>query len=431
MSSTATAAPIQITFPKVSEGSTDLVVPTAPQTPANAVVASVALLPPAQAKKQLVCKNLLVGETLKAAQAEAAKLLDEMLANTQVFMAYGTRSLEGVNALVDRLLHNSNDVKIPELTALMKGLNSEMRGVKRKYDPSDPAVLKKYENWKGGIGRFVRRGKTMLELLMEDVTSIETQINKVGTQLKGRQLMLMDNVGHYDQLYIENEAEIGKVIYAIAVMELIRDLAAQRAADMVIGDASIGDRGLEQRSQVTDLVSNMEIKIAEYKGRLFIAWGTSPSVRNMRTLNVGLAERINELLCVTIPTMKATIVQWRMLAQTEEAARMAEVVQGASNEWFQAAQAAAAIAVPRIAETINTPSLTVASIAAMADSLDAQANGIIAAMELGARLREEQDAAIMEAGQVIADSTAKVSDALIERVTGIANKSLEITTTVS
>jgi uncharacterized protein YaaN involved in tellurite resistance len=425
-----TTTELQIAFPKVDTGSGGLVVPAPPETPANAGLAVYAAKPPEQAKKTLVCKDLLVGDTRAQAEQEAEQMLQQMLANTQVFMTFGTDALEGVNSLIKRLLHDVEPEKIPELTELMRDLNAEMRGVKRKYDVSDPKVRDKYEEWKGGLGRFIGRAKTLVELLMEDVTSLERQLNRVGKDLKGRQYKLIRNVSYYDALYEENEAEIGKLIYKIGVMELIRDLAAQAAAAIVVGDASLGDRAGERRGSLTEFVSNMELKIAEYKGRLFIAWATSPQVRTMRTLNVGMAERINELLCVTIPTMEATIVQWRMLMQTQDAAKMSRVVQEASNEWLQSYAAAGAIAVPMIAEAVQTPTLTPQTIAAMADSINEQADGVIKAMEEGARRRDEMEAAIMEAVPVMANASAKVSDALLQRVLGTVNKPLEITTSV-
>ena len=426
-----TTATMEIAFPKKDEGSTALAIPLAPETPANQGLAIYAAKPPAEAKKSLVCKDLLVGETRQKAEQEAQQLFEEMLANTQVFMTYGTTALEGVNSLIDRLLKEVEPEKIPELTRLMQELNREMRGVKRKYDVSDPEVREKYEQWKGGIGRFFGKAKTLVELLMEDVTSLERQIDRVGRDLKGRQYTLLRNVSYYDILYEENEVEIQKLIYVIGVMELIRDLAAQQAQKIITGDATLGDRRGEQRSTLTDLATNMEVKIAEYKGRLLIAWATSPQVRTMRTLNVGMAERINELLCVTIPTMKATIVQWRMLIQTQDAAKVSTMVQEASNEWIRAYAAAGAEVVPMVAEAVQTPTLTPQTIAAMADSIDKQADGVIRAMELGAQRRQEMEAAIMEAVPVMANASAKVSDALLQHVIGTATKPLEITQAVN
>jgi uncharacterized protein YaaN involved in tellurite resistance len=404
-------------------------VPPAPETAANTGLAAIAKKP--ETRNTLSCLALLQGETLQRAYDEADKLYAEMLTNTQVFMTYGSGALQGVNDLVERLLHEVEPTDIPELTKLMKDLNRGMRGVRRKYDVSDPRVAEKYAEWTGGIGRLWGKGKTLIELLMEDVLSIETQINRVAKALKGRQLQLIKNVGYYDELYVENEDEIVKVIYVIGVMEIIRERAAMDAKNIEVGDANLGDRAGERKAALAQFAEMMSIKIGEYKGRLFIAWSTSPQVRNMRNLDVAVAERLNELLTSTIPTMKATIVQWRLLIQTEDAAKLSAAIADEANNWLTAYAAAGAEVVPRIARIAEEPGLKPSTITAMANSLAAQADGIVKAMEEGARRRTENEQAILAAQQVIADSNAQVSDALVQQVVEEATRALPIEVTTS
>lgn len=430
MSQTGT---IEIAFPAVNEGGSQLgtMLPDVPKAPvSNGLQLVVKDTSPAVARQTLVCNRLLVGDTRTRAEQEALKLYEQMLDNTQVFMTYGTQALAGVNQLIDRLLHEVEPTKIPELKQLMHDLNEGMREIKGKYDVSDPKVRETFAEWKGGIGRFFGRARQLIDLLMEDVTSIETQLKKVGNELHDRQYQLTRNVSYYDELYEENEAEIGNVIYAIAVMELIRDKAAADAAAIVVGDASLGDRGGEKKASLAEFASNMDIKIAEYKGRLFVAWATSPQVRMMRTLNVALAERINELLCVTIPTMRATILQWRLLIQTKDAAELSEQVQQASNDWLVAFAAAGAEVVPRVAEMVQTPTLLPQTVAAMAESVAKQAEGVVTAMENGAQRRAELDDAMLTAKKILDDSSEKISDALIDSIVEHANNPLEIATAV-
>lgn len=431
-----TAEMPQVVFPKQDTGSTALVVTPAPRTQTDQGLAALSNESPAQMRKTLSCASLLVGETRTRAEQEAAKLLDEMLSNTQVFSAYGMSALKGVNDLIDRLLKEVEPTKVPELIALMQGLNDEVRAIKSRHDLSDPTVRQNYEKMRNRgsrIRKFFGRLKTQIEMLMEDVKSLETQLGDVEEELQGKQYQLMRNVGYYDQMYEENEAEILKLIYVIGVMELIRDLAAKRAESIIAGDTSLGDRNAEQKAKVIELSSNMEIKIAEYKGRLMVAWATSPQVRTMRTLNVGLAERINELVCVTIPTMKATILQWRMYIQTLDSEALAKAVGDANNEWLQNFAAAGAAGVPAIAEAIQTPTLAPQTIAAMADSISKQADGVIRAFELGEQRRAEMDHAMIEAKTVIDASTDRVNDAIIAEVLKKAHKAeevIEVTATV-
>lgn len=432
----SSSATIQVAFPKADTGSSNLVVPPKPAPVVETGLVAYANQPAQVRDKVLRCSDLLVGDTRTQAQAEAQKLYLEMVGdrthtgNTQVFMAYGTAALKDVNDLVDRLLHDVEPIKVPELQAIMRELNKEMHGIKGKYDVSDPKVREKYEHWKGGVGRFIGRARSLIDMLMEDVTSLETQLNKVGKDLGNRQYQLMRNVTYYDELYEQNEQEILKVIYAIAVMELILECNQRAMQAIVVGDANAGDRQGEYKRRLAEFQTNMQVKITEYKGRLMVAWATSPQVDMMRTLNVGLAERINELLCVTIPTMKATIVQWRMLIETQQAAQLSQAVQEASNEWLQAYAAAGAEVVPMIAEAVQTPTLTPQTVAAMADSIQKQADGILRAWELGEQKRQALDSAIIDAKRVLDSTSQRFSETIVDSVLTKARQALEISQSV-
>ena len=406
-----------------------LAVPTPPPTSALdkglfAVGKAVATQP--ETRKALVCKDLLGGTTLARAQQEAAQVYPQLFSNTQAMMAYGTKAVEGVNGLIDRLLKEVDPVKIPEIVALTKDLNANMRGIKGKYDVSDPKVRKDYEKYSGKAKGLWHRGKTMFEMLMEDIQSTETQLDHVRDELRGRQADMLRNVGYYDEFYRLNQDEVQKLIYVIGVMELIRDQATQDANAITVGDASMGDQAGEKQAALIGFASNMDVKIGEYKSRLFVAWATSPQIRSMRTLDVGLAEKLNELCNLTIPTMKATLVQWRMLMQSYQAAQLGEAVSQTSNEWLQAYAAAGAEMVPAIARMIQEPTMQAATFAAFADSFTKQADGILSAMDAGSARRAENEEAMITAQEIMHDATKKVSDGMLQRVLGAATKDLPL-----
>jgi uncharacterized protein YaaN involved in tellurite resistance len=244
--------------------------------------------------------------------------------------------------------------------------------------------------------------------------SLEQQLDRVKGFLAGKEQQLTRNVHLYDELYATNEQEIKNVIATIAVMEAIHDQAAAMAAEIHVdvNDPSQRDAA-ERKRMLSEFVNNMEIKITEYKNRLFVGWTTSPQVTNMRTLDVGLAQKIHLLIDLAIPTMKGTILQWRMLIQAGQGADMERVVAASVNEWLTAYAAAGAEAVPRIAEAVQTPTLTPQSIAAMANSIDQQATSIVEAYENGKARRAEVDDAIVAAQRVIQSATARVSDTVV------------------
>jgi uncharacterized protein YaaN involved in tellurite resistance len=129
--------------------------------------------------------------------------------------------------------------------------------------------------------------------------------------------------------------------------------------------------------------------------------------------------------------MKLTAVQWQLLMQTTDAAKLAQTVQDSSNEWLQAYAQAGAEAVPMIAEAINIPTLRPDTIAAMADSLATQAQGIVDAIEKGAEMRAEMEHAMMEAKKVLDGTATSVSEAIINNVIKSATKPLELEVSTS
>ncbi|MBE3558506.1 MAG: toxic anion resistance protein [Ktedonobacteraceae bacterium] len=415
----------QVQFPVVPGAGPQLAVPPKPQSQADDFMRTLAGT--SDTRKALVCKDLLSPDSLRSANQLAEQLFPQMLANTQIFMDFGKDAIAGMNSLIDYMLKSVEPVDIPELTAIMRDLNEEMRKIRGKYDISDSRVREKLQNWGKGIGRFFGRVRSLVEALMEDAMSLEQQLDKVKATLSGKEQQLIRNVHLYDQLYMTNEQEIMKVISAIAVMELIRDLAIQEGVDIVVDPANQADRPKAERKRLlAEFVRNMEIKITEYKNRLFVGWTTSPQVTNMRTLDVGLAQKLDLLMNLTIPVMKGTILQWRMMIQAQQGAAMEQVVAQAANEWLTAYSSAGAQAVPLIASAVETPSLTPQTIAAMAGAVEQQSQAIINAYEEGKRRRAETDTAIVTAQRVIAGATARVNDAVINDLVQKAERPINI-----
>lgn len=400
----------------LEEGNKELVLASAVKTP--------------ESRKELICKDLLVGATLQQATAEAQNLYPQMLGNSPVFMNYGTDALKQVNALVDRILNEVEPIKIPELHALMKGLNLEMLAIKRKNDVSDPKVREKYENWANGVKGLFRRGQDFLTSMRSDIEDIEKQIDRVAAKLAEHEMDMTRNVAFYDVLYEQNEAEIANLIYVIGVMELVVEVAAADADSIQVGDSTVGDRGEERKQQRADLISNMRVKIGEYKGRLFIAWATAPHTRMMRNLDVGMASKVNQLIHVTIPTMKLTLAQWRMMSETMEAAKLAEAVQETANQWTQEFFKNTAVAAPAIARAIQAPTFTPETIGVVADSLAVAAAGVLEAFENGEEQRREVNYAMSAAQVQLADVHKQVDETIIDKVIDSVTEAPQIATSV-
>lgn len=412
----ATPVSVEIVPPK------PLGVAEAPQQGAADMALAVVAKTP-ESRQELICRDLLPPAMQAEAEKMAIAIYPQMLADTQVLMNYGVPELQGVNTIVERLLREVEPVRITELHEAMKDLNKTMRNKKAKYDVSDPDVAERYRKMSSGVRKWLNRGKAFVEDMRADLLSMEKQLDRMAADLAGRQSDITRNVALFDVLYQENEAEIGKLIYVIAVMEYVVDEAGKDAEQFTPDPDDIANRNNEERQRRADLISAVKAKIGDFKGRLFIAWATSPQTRMMRSVDVGMANKLNNLVTSTIPTMKGVLLQWQRMAKTMEAADFAAAVDAMHNRVVTEFFEAGAQTLPDIASVIQTPSLTPQTIASVTDSLALAAEGVLEEFVNGEQKRKELNQAIFAAQGKLATVHEKVDSAIIDQVVESASQS--------
>lgn len=355
---------------------------------------------PGNAPGELSCLAMLTPAQAEQARAAAAQLYPKMLTNTDLLATFGNQALDGVNAQVNRIFKEIGNVEIPELTAIMHQINDRMRAFRSKYDPSLPQVREAFDKFLDAVKGLFQRGRDLLEMLFEEARSIEQQLDRIAGQLATKQRELKRNVVLCDQLYAANEAAIAQLIGTIAVMEASRDMAVENARSIVIepGDPQAREKQ-EQVARILDVASALEVRVNEFQQRLFVAWSTSPQIRNTRSLHFGLGQRLALLVNLTIPTMKLTIAQWGLMLQAQQAAQMQQAVSDGANDVLAAYARASGAAVPEIARTIQTPTLRPETLLEVAASLDAQVTGIEEALRYGEQASGEVVSAIVTAQQ--------------------------------
>jgi uncharacterized protein YaaN involved in tellurite resistance len=396
------------------------------QPPTGSADSALALVVSSGEPRTLVCRDLLSAPQREQAAALGKQLFPAMLANTEQLATFGAPAIEQVNTQVNRIFKDVGRVDIPELTQIMHEVNDRMREFRRKYDPKDPKVRETFDKFIDAIKGIFSKGRSMLEMLFEDARTVEQQLDRIAGTLGEKQQQLKRNVVLCDELYKANESAIGQLVGAIAVMEFIRDAAVTEAQSIRIDPAAPDRRDKEEYlSRVTEFIQAIEVRINEYQQRLFIAWSTSPQVRNIRTLNYGLGQRLALLVNLTIPTMKLTVAQWALLLQSDQAAGMQQAVADGANDVLKAYASAAGTSVPKIAKLIQTPTIRPETIMEVAASIDAQARGIEEAVRFGQRARAEVVTAIVTAQESMSASSQKLNKAVVELVAK-AQKPLEL-----
>ena len=381
---------------------------------------------PGQASGEFSCMKMLSPAQQEQAQQAAVQLMPKMLDNTQLLSDFGNQALEGVNMQVARIFKEIGPVEIPELTHMMQQINDSMRSFRKKYDPTIPQVRDAFNRFMDSVRGIFQRGRDIVEMLFEEAQTVEQQLDRIAGELTTRQREMRRNVVLCDELYKANEEAISQLIGTIAVMEGVRDQAVAALDQAVINPDDPNKRDVEeQRSRLSEFISAMEVRINEFQQRLFVAWSTSPQVRNTRSLHYGLGQRLALMVNLTIPTMKLTIAQWGLLMQAEQAAKMQQVVADGANEVLTAYAQASGRAAGEIAKTIQTPTLRPETILEVAVSLDDQAESMIKALEYGRGARQEVVDALLTAQASISQSSSKLSNAVVE-LTKRADDPLEL-----
>lgn len=382
----------------------------------------------AAASGDLAGGSLLALAMLAPAQAEQARAVARkqfpvLLADTQQLATFGDPALAAVNSQVNRIFREVAPVQIPELTTIMHQLNDRMRALRGRYDPNDPRIREVFDQFMDAVRGIFARGRDIVEMLFEEARSVEQHLDRVAGQLTTKQHELKRNVVLCDELYKANEASISQLVGVIAVMEAVTDeaLAAQAAIVVDPADPAFREKQ-EERARITEFIAALQTRIGEFQQRLFVAWSTSPQIRNIRALHFGLGQRLALMVNLTIPTMKLTIAQWGLLMQADQAAQMQQAVADSANEVLSAYASASGRAVPKIARQMQTPTLTPKTILDVAESLDRQATGIIEAVHYGDAARKEVVASILVAQNSIAASSAKLDETVAELVSRSAQR---------
>lgn len=378
----------------------------------------------AETRGKVVCKDSLKGDSPMLAQRDAAKAYAAMLKSPLVISTYGAEALSGLNNLVKTMFKDINAGEDPEVAKMIKGLGKRLDDIQHKYNAADPKFVAKYENMRGGFLGILGGAGAFWRSFLRDVKSIQSQIEDaedvIANGLESTQL----TIGNYETLYKENGAELNKVIYQIAVMEYIVDLAT---ADIENSPKGEDFDSTEERGARADLVKNLSNRISAYKSRLFMGQTTSPQLRAQISLNIGLYSTIALTRDITFPMMLMVMIQMSELRKSQDKANQMEAFRNATNLAIQQFAVNASILVPEIEKAVSTPVLMARTVEVMRDAYIKQTEGVIAVLAEVAEQNAVLDDLYQSTQTVFNSQSDKVSDAIIDRAIAATHK-LEIST---
>ena len=350
----------------------------------------------------------LTPEQQSGIRAKAPQLVDNFLANQNALLDFGKEAVEEVNATVNHILSEQKKIEIPQVDELLANTNRELNGFVAKYKDISTSV--ELEKKPGFFQRLFKQAKNDLQEFYFDSQTIEKKMDSMAASVVKQEEVLARNIVSAELLIENNTKSIENLVGVIAFIEATGQEAAERAKQAQEQIANLAPTTVEYQvvseklARVTEVANILEQQHSEYMSRLYVAWTTTPQMRNLVKVSSDMKQRLGMLRRNTIPTMKLSIAQLGIMQQSIKSSQTADAIVNANNAALQMLADTSKEAIPMMERIAQNPTLSVASVTKLAESLIAQNNGIIAAIDEGRQKRRELEAAIVRSAETINDS---------------------------
>ncbi|MGT2888676.1 toxic anion resistance protein, partial [Streptococcus didelphis] len=239
-------------------------------------------------------------------------LVDSFMTDQNKLLDFGQSAVEEVNSTVNHILKEQKKIQIPQVDELLKKTNQELKGFVAKYKDVGPADLQKKPNL---LQKLFKQGKNTLEEFYFDAQSIEQKMDAMAAAVVKQEDTLARNIVSAELLIEDNSKSIEKLVGVIAFIEASQNEASQRAQllqkELARLDSTTPDYQTKsnQLARTTEVVNTLEQQHTEYVSRLYVAWTTSPQMRNLVKVSSDMRQKLGMLRRNTIPTMKLSIAQ--------------------------------------------------------------------------------------------------------------------------
>ncbi|HEP1372080.1 TPA: toxic anion resistance protein [Streptococcus pyogenes] len=342
-----------------------------------------------------------------AITAKAPTLVDTFLADQNALLDFGQSAVEGVNATVNHILAEQKKLQIPQVDDLLKSTNRELNGFIAKYKDATPVDLDKKPNF---LQKLFKQSRDTLQEFYFDSQNIEQKMDSMAAAVVKQEDTLARNIVSAELLIEDNTKSIEHLVGVIAFIEASQKEASQRTAalqkDLKTKDSATPDYQIKADllARTTEVINTLEQQHTEYLSRLYVAWATTPQMRNLVKVSSDMRQKLGMLRRNTIPTMKLSIAQLGMMQQSVKSGMTADAIVNANNAALQMLAETSKEAIPALEQSAQRPTLSMKSVTSLAESLVAQNNGIIAAIDHGRKERAQLESAIIRSAETINDS---------------------------
>lgn len=356
-------------------------------------------------------------EQQTAIEARVPSLVGRFIEDQNQLLDFGKEAVEAVNATVNHLLKEQRKLTIPEVDDLFLQVNREVNGFVAKYKDVSAVELEKKPSF---FSRLFDKGKNSLQELHISSQSIESRMDSLAATVVKQEDLLARNIVSAERLIEDNTQSIENLVGVICFIEASEKEASQRANELQQALSQLDSQSAsyhveqEKLGRLTEVINTLEQQRTEYISRLYVAWATTPQMRNLVKVSSDSRQRLGMLRRNTIPTMKLTLAQLGMLQQSQKAGQVADAITNANNAALTMLAETSKEVIPNLERVAQRPSMSVEAVTSLAQSLVEQNNGIIAAIEEGRRKRQELEAVIVQSAAAINDSTKLRDEKIIQ-----------------
>lgn len=422
----------------MSEASTELSIDFAaiagedsssPKSPSESILDNI---DPHKSLEEFSCRAEFTEKQLVEVRKHSQNLLASFKEDRGKLSRFGDGSLTALNSVVDQLLNEQGTLRIPEVERITKEMGKSVANFRKKYKNADPKMTMALERFADSIAGIFAAGQSFFGNLYIDSQSAVKRLDGVAKKLEEHKTILTRNVHFCDEIYDKNAVGVVTLIGTVAIMEqLLEDMHADAVLVKSELDALEKSDGTAKRKKqeeldlLIEMIEELTTRRSEFVQRLYIGYTTAKQIRNLRKVSNSLNQRIHLLIELTIPVMKLTIAQWGAQIEAKSALSAGQAVIDATNDVLQEYAEDSAATVKAIAVFTQTPTLLPATIIALADSVVAQNEGMLAAAKEGYRLRAELGDTMVKSVRVMTESQDKYDTEVIAMVTQ-AQKPLEL-----
>lgn len=356
---------------------------------------------------QIAFFEKLTPEQQTAIRSKAPALVDNFVSDQNALLDFGQGAVEQVNNTVNHILSEQKKLEIPQVDELLRNTNRELNGFVAKYKDAKPAELEQKPNF---LQKLFKQSKNSLQDFYFDAQNVEKKMDGMAAQVVKQEETLARNIVSAEMLIEDNNKSIENLVGVIAFIEATQEEAAKRASLMQTEMAKLDTTSVDYQqksndlARMTEVINTLEQQHSEYVSRLYVAWATTPQMRNMVKVSSDMRQKLGMLRRNTIPTMKLSIAQLGILQQSVKSGVTADAITNANNAALQMLAETSKEAIPMLERTAQSPTMSVETVTALAESLVSQNNSIIAAIDKGRQERARLESAIIKSAETINDS---------------------------